>query len=235
MQGLLGGVGDHRLLTVQLLLGEVVHHLPHAGLASHAHTTESFALSIGSVLVKLDLQEVRDSQVLNIVLDVLVCCPPGQVANVQLPFLAILTSSCPSIDRGRVRVLLLGSDSKRSTACVLFIIFVGASSDHIIVQIVVLAREVFLWEILFNIGIKINIYAIRHCGSENLTRNLSNVKTAFTLHFTTCDNFSFSKVFLKNVLCNKAGPPPYHEALLLYLFPDSEIIHQPSHREVNDQ
>ena len=72
MQGLFGGVGDHGLLAVQLLLGEVVHHLPHAGLASHAHTTESFALSIGSVLIKLDLQEVRDSQVLNIVLDVLI-------------------------------------------------------------------------------------------------------------------------------------------------------------------
>ena len=169
MQRLLGGVGDHWLLAVQLLLGKVVHHLPHAGLAPHAHATKSFTLSIGSVLVKFDLQKVRNSQVLNIVLNILVCCPPGQISNVQLPFLPVLTSSSPTVHRGWVCVLFLGSDSsKRSTARVLLIIFVRARSDHVVVQIVVLAKEVFLWKILFNIGIKINIYAIRHGGSENL-------------------------------------------------------------------
>ena len=30
---LLGGIGDNRILSVQLLLGKHVHHFPHAGLA----------------------------------------------------------------------------------------------------------------------------------------------------------------------------------------------------------
>jgi len=174
MQRLLGGVSHHRLLTVQLLLGEVVHHLPHAGLATHAHATKSFTLSIGSVLVKFDLQKVRNSQVLNIVLNILVCCPPGQISNVQLPLFPILTSSSTAVHGGWVCVLFLGSDSQRTTTGVLLIIFVGASSDYVIVQIVVLAREVFLWKILFNIGIKINIYAVRHRGSENSCRSESS-------------------------------------------------------------
>ena len=58
MERLLGGVGHHWLLTVQLLLGEVLHHLLGAGLAAQTDTTESLALTIGSVLVELHLQEV---------------------------------------------------------------------------------------------------------------------------------------------------------------------------------
>jgi len=88
---LLGGVGHHRLLAVQLLLGEVVHHLPHAGLAAHAHAAESLALAIGPVLVELDLEKVGHAQVLHVVLDVLVCGPPGQVPDVKLPLLPVLT------------------------------------------------------------------------------------------------------------------------------------------------
>ena len=30
---LFGGIGDNRILSVQLLLGKHVHHFPHAGLA----------------------------------------------------------------------------------------------------------------------------------------------------------------------------------------------------------
>jgi len=90
MERLFGGVGHNRLLAVKLLLGEVVHHLPHARLAAHADHTEAFALPIGSVFIELNFEEVRDPEVLDIILDVLVCCPPCQVSNVQLPLPSVL-------------------------------------------------------------------------------------------------------------------------------------------------
>lgn len=85
MQGLLRGVRNHRVLSVHLFLGKLIHHLSHAALASKAHAAEAFALSVRSVLVELDLDEVGNAQVLDRVCDVLVRCPPGQVPDVQLP------------------------------------------------------------------------------------------------------------------------------------------------------
>lgn len=55
MQSLLGGVCYNWLLPVELLLGKIVHNFPHACLTPHADTTEAFALTIGSVLIELDL------------------------------------------------------------------------------------------------------------------------------------------------------------------------------------
>lgn len=82
VKSLFCGVGHNRLLTMELLLGEVVHHLPHARLAAHADYTEALALAISSIFVELHLKEVSDPEVLDIVLNVLVCCPPSQVPDV---------------------------------------------------------------------------------------------------------------------------------------------------------
>ena len=91
VQSLFGGVSHHRLLAMELLLGEVVHYLPHACLTPHADHAEALALAIGSVFVELDLEEVSDPEILDIVLYVLVCCPPGQIPDVQLPLSSVLT------------------------------------------------------------------------------------------------------------------------------------------------
>lgn len=93
MERLFCGIGHNWLLAMKLLLGKVVHHLPHARLAPHAYDTEAFTLPIGSIFVELNFEEVRDPKVLDIVLDVLVCGPPSQVSNVQLPLPSILASA----------------------------------------------------------------------------------------------------------------------------------------------
>ena len=49
------------------------------------HAAESLALSVGPVLVELDLDEVGHPEVDDAVLDILVGRPPRQVAHVQLP------------------------------------------------------------------------------------------------------------------------------------------------------
>ena len=79
MQGLLRGVGHHRVLTVNLPLGQDLHQLLDATLASNGDAAEAFALTVGAVLVELDLDKVGHSDVVDRVLDVLVCGPPGQV------------------------------------------------------------------------------------------------------------------------------------------------------------
>lgn len=106
---LLGCVCHYRVLPVQLLLWHVVHHLPHASLATQADTTEPLALPIGSVLIELDLYEVGHRQVLHTVLDVLVCGPPGQVTNIQLPSSALPSraSHTSGWRRRRLHVILL--------------------------------------------------------------------------------------------------------------------------------
>lgn len=90
VERLLRSIGHHWLLTVELLLGEVVHNLPHACLTAHAHDAESLTLPIGSVFIELDLEEVRYPKVLDVVLDVLVCCPPSQVPDIELPLPSLL-------------------------------------------------------------------------------------------------------------------------------------------------
>jgi len=93
MECLFCGIGHYWLLTVKLLFAKVVHHLSHTRLAAHTYNTEALALSIGSVFVELHFEEIGDSEILNIVLNVLICCPPSQVPNVQLPLPSILATA----------------------------------------------------------------------------------------------------------------------------------------------
>jgi len=117
---------------MKLLLGKIVHNFPHACLTSHADAAEAFALTVGSVLVELDLQEVSHSEVLDIVLYILVSGPPGQVADVQLPLL-VETTSPVEVTPGHLGLLLLGSHHGT-----LFLLFITARSDNVIVEIIVL-------------------------------------------------------------------------------------------------
>jgi len=142
VEGLLGGVGYHRVLPVQLLLGHVVHHLPHAGLTTQTDTTEPLTLPIGSVLVELDLYEVGHGQVLHTVLDVLVSGPPGEVSNIELPPPALSPWAQPSGRGGGGLhvILLLGSHSQHGGSAGSLVIFLGsARSNNVIVQVIVVS------------------------------------------------------------------------------------------------
>ena len=72
-------MGHHRVLTVNLPLGQDLHQLLDAALASNGDAAEAFALTVGAVFVELDLDKVRYSNVVDRVLDVLIFGPPGQV------------------------------------------------------------------------------------------------------------------------------------------------------------
>ena len=161
MESLLGGVRHHGLLAVQLLLGQIVHHFPHARLAPHTDAAEALALAVGSVLVELHFQEVSHPEALDIVLDVLVCGPPGQVPDVQLPLL-VETARPAAGAPGNLRLLLLGCGDGG-----LLLLLVAAGRYDIVVQIIVLPGEILLGEILLDIRVKININTVRHGGSEN--------------------------------------------------------------------
>ena len=80
----LGGVGDFRLLPVELLFGQVFHDVSERGLRPDGDAAESLGLSVGPVLVELDLQKVGDSKAGHAVGDVRVRRPPCQVADVNL-------------------------------------------------------------------------------------------------------------------------------------------------------
>ena len=70
-QGLLRGVHDHRGLSVELLLGELVDEGVDGGRGSQRHAAEALRLAVGAVLIELDLEEVADSYGCDGILDVL--------------------------------------------------------------------------------------------------------------------------------------------------------------------
>ena len=152
VQGLLGGVGDHRVLSVQLLLWQHVHHLPHARFAAKTDTAKALALPIRSIFIELHLDEVRDAKVDNAILDVLVSGPPGQVANVQLPPPPLLSAAATALTVPSLLLLLLHHRLR-----LLLLILTGAGGDHIVIEIIVLVGEVFLWEILLDISIEVDV------------------------------------------------------------------------------
>ena len=64
---------------MNLPLGQNLHQLLDAALAANGNAAEAFALTVGAVLVELDLNKVRYSDVVDRVLYILICGPPGQV------------------------------------------------------------------------------------------------------------------------------------------------------------
>lgn len=117
---------------MELLLRKIVHNFPHASLTSHADAAEAFALTVGSVLVELDLQKVSHPEVLDIVLYILISGPPCQISDVQLPLL-VETTSPVEVTPGHLCLLLLGSHHGA-----LFLLLIAARSDNVIVEIIVL-------------------------------------------------------------------------------------------------
>ena len=70
MQGLLGGVGHHGVLAVDLPLGQNLHHLLSAALAADGNAAEALALAIGPVFVELDLDKVSHPDAVDRVLNI---------------------------------------------------------------------------------------------------------------------------------------------------------------------
>ena len=69
---------------MEFLFGQVFHDVSERGFGTDGDAAESLGLSVGPVLVELDLQEVGDSKAGHAVGDVRVRRPPCQVADVNL-------------------------------------------------------------------------------------------------------------------------------------------------------
>ena len=152
VQRLLGGIGDNRVLAVQLLLWKHVHHLPHAPLAAKADTAEALALAICAVFVELHLNEVGDAKVDDAILDVLVSRPPGEVAHIQLPPPSLL----PAAAAATLPAFLVLFLHHRCLGLLLFVL-AGAGRDHVVVEVVVLVGEVLLGKVLLNVCVQVDV------------------------------------------------------------------------------
>ena len=172
VQGLFGGIGDHRVLAVQLLLRQHVHHLPHASLAAKAYAAETLALTICTVFIELHLDEVRDAEVDNAILDVLVSGPPGEVAHVQLPPPSLL----PAAATATLPALLLLLLHHRRLGLFLLVL-AGASRDHVVIEVVVLVGEVLLRKVLLNICVQVDVNSpvARHLDCFLQSENVCNI------------------------------------------------------------
>ena len=162
MQGLLRGVGDDRVLAVDLFLGQQLHHLPHARIAAHGDAAKALALTVGSVFVELDLDKVPDAEVLDVVLDVLIRCPPRQVADVELEaFVATdarRSAAAGGIDAcGAGRGVILLRRERVLLGRVL-----GAGRQDVVVEIVVFCREIVVLKLGLYVGVEVDIHPVSH-------------------------------------------------------------------------
>ena len=134
-------MGDHWGLAVQFLLGQDVHNLLHAAVATDGDAAESLALAVSTILVELNLDKVRDTNALDSILDVLVRGPPGEVADIQLVDLVA------PLDRARARLSrgLLGCSSGRGRFQGLLL--GGGGRDHVVEEVGVLLVEVIVGEL----------------------------------------------------------------------------------------
>ena len=152
VQCLFCGIGDHRVLAMQLFLRQHVHHLPHASLTAKANAAESLALAICTVFIELHLNEVGDTEVDNAILDVLVCGPPGEVAHIQLPPPSLL----PAAAAATLPAFLVLFLHHRCLGLLLFVL-AGAGRDHVVVEVVVLVGEVLLGKVLLNVRVQVDV------------------------------------------------------------------------------
>lgn len=74
----------NRILAVQFLLREPIHHIPHTILRSQRNDAESFRLSVGAVFKEFHFLKVTNAHIRDGVGNVLIRRPPGQVSHVQL-------------------------------------------------------------------------------------------------------------------------------------------------------
>lgn len=84
VEGLLGGQGHDRTLTVQVLLRQALHDEAHTLLGAQRDDTETLGLAVGAIFKEFYLLKVAHTNATHSVRDVLVRGPPRQVANVQL-------------------------------------------------------------------------------------------------------------------------------------------------------
>ena len=152
VQGLFGGIGDHGVLAVQLLLRQHVHHLPHASLTAKANAAESLALAICTVFIELHLNEVGDTEVDNAILDVLVCGPPGEVAHIQLPPPPLLPAAAAATLPALLLLLL-----HHRRLCLFLLVLAGTSRDHVVIEVIILIGEVLLRKVLLDICVQVDV------------------------------------------------------------------------------
>ncbi len=167
MQRLFGGVSDDRRLLMQLLLWQLLHDGPHGSLRSQRNAAESLGLTVGPVLVKLDLEEIIDSQRLDGVLDVLIGGPPGQIAHVQL------------IALGRDGHAAHAGWGYRFGILFLFVFDVGIGSGRgqdVVVKIIGFLIQILLFE-FFDVGVEVNVDAgVTHFCGFGARRDLINAQ-----------------------------------------------------------
>lgn len=65
----------YRILSVQLLFGQPFHAYSHALLGAQGYYTETFGLTIGTILEELYFHKIRHSDALNSICYILVTCP----------------------------------------------------------------------------------------------------------------------------------------------------------------
>ena len=70
LEGLFVGVGDHRVLAVQLLLAQLLHAGLVAALGADEDHAEALRLAVDAVLVELDVEQVVDADLAARLVDV---------------------------------------------------------------------------------------------------------------------------------------------------------------------
>ena len=75
LKGLLVGVGDHRVLSMKLLLAQFFHAGLVAALRADENHAEALRLAINAVLVKLDVEQVVDADLAAHLVDVCIRSP----------------------------------------------------------------------------------------------------------------------------------------------------------------
>ena len=191
VQRLFGGIRDHRILAVQLLLRQHVHHLPHASLAAKADTAEALALAICTVFIELHLDEVGDAEVDNAILDVLVSGPPSEVANIQLPPPPLLPAAAAA---ALPALLLLLLHHRR--LCLLLLILARAGRDHVVIEVIVLIGEVLLGKVLLDIRIQVDVNSpiTRHLDRFYNLKTYAMLETIIKMQTTSILIFAKSNV-----------------------------------------
>lgn len=84
IQRLFGRQSDNGVLAVQLLFRQTFHHVSHTVLRTERNHTKSFRLSIGTVFEEFHFLKIINAHFRNRVRYILIRCPPGQVADIQL-------------------------------------------------------------------------------------------------------------------------------------------------------
>lgn len=82
-QSLFVAMCNSRILAMKLLFRQLLHHLLPWYFSIYVHDTKSFTLSIRSILEELDISNVRNSETIQCISNVLICSPPSQITNVQ--------------------------------------------------------------------------------------------------------------------------------------------------------